>query len=154
MALTNAWNDLVHDMRDEMHDIATINRVDAARQAYLGLWATFIAVPLLFGLDKLVGVMTDNWEGYLAGWVNSLFPGDASDAVIWLGVIELIVAALVLTMPRIGGDVFAVWMLLAAINLFSNEMHELAVGALALGICSLCMARMSTHYHHREGVLR
>src|SRR5690349_11255823 len=50
MALTDAWHDIVHDMQDEMHDLATITRQDAARQAYLALWATMIAFPLVFGL--------------------------------------------------------------------------------------------------------
>lgn len=147
MALTHAW----HDMRDEMHDLATFSRVDAARQAYLGLWATFIAVPLLFGLDKLFGFMTDNWEGYLATWANDLLPGSASDAMMWFGVVELVLAACVVLAPRVGGDLFALWMLLGACNLFAIDgMAHLAVGLLALGVCALAMARMSTAYHHTE----
>lgn len=147
MALTHAW----HDMRDEMHDLATFPRVDAARQAYLGLWATFIALPLLFGLDKFLGFMTDNWEGYLSTWANDAMPGSASDAMLWFGGIEIVLAACVAFAPRVGGDLFALWMVLVAINLFSiDDMAHLAIGALALAVCALAMARMSTTYHHTE----
>jgi hypothetical protein len=152
MAFTHAWNDLVHDMRDELHDLATFPKVDAARQAYLGLWATFMAVPLLFGLDKFVGVMNESWEVYLASWANSIIPGSAADAMLWIGAVEIIIFLLVATMPRIGGDVLAVWMVLMAISLFSvGEMVELGIGALALAVCALGMARMSRTYHHHEG---
>jgi len=152
MAITHALHDLVHDMKDEMHDIATITRVDGARQAYLGLWATFMALPLLFGLDKFATVMTENWEGYLATWANDLLPGNASDAMLWIGGLEIVIAAVVAAAPRIGGDLFALWMVVVAINLFSlDEFLELGVAALALGICAVAMARLSTTYHHHEG---
>ena len=147
MALTHAW----HDMRDEMHDLATFPRVDAARQAYLGLWATFIVLPLVFGLDKLFGFMTDGWEGYLATWANDALPGSASTAMTWFGVVEIALAACVLLLPRVGGDLFAIWMVLVAINLFTiDDMAHLAVAALAFAACAAAMARMSTAFHHTE----
>jgi len=152
MALTHAWHDIVHDMQDEMHDLATITRHDAARQAYLALWATMIAFPLVFGLDRFTGAMNNNWEGYVATWANDLLPGTASDAIVVFGVVELVLAALVLAMPRIGGDLLALWLALLAVNLFSiDDMAWIAMGAVALAICSLAMARLSTTYHHTEG---
>lgn len=152
MAITHAWHDAVHDMRDEMRDLTSILNLDAARQAYLALWGTCMAVPLVFGLDKFAGVMTDTWERYLPSWGNDLLPGSASDAMLWIGGIEIVVAALVALLPRIGGDVFAVWMGITAIGLFSiGGMHELAVGAIALGLMGLAMARLSRTWHHTEG---
>ncbi len=149
MAMSHTFNEIVHDMRDEMHDLATINRVGADRQAYLGLWITFIALPLLFGLDKFAGLMTDNWERYLATWANDVIPGTAADAMVWMGAVEIVLAALVFAVPRIGGDLFALWMLIMAINIWSiGGMHELGVAAIALGVCALAMARLSTTYHH------
>lgn len=146
---THAWHDLTHDFRDEVHDLATITRVDAARQAFLGLWATFIVVPLLFGLDKILGFMTDNWEVYLATWMNDALPGSAADAMLWFGVIEILLAVAVFLAPRWGGDALAVWCLLGAISLFGIEgMAHLGVGLLALGVCALAMAHMSTAYGH------
>lgn len=151
MAFTHAWHDMTHDFRDEFRDLAAINRVDAARQAFLGLWLTFMALPLLLGLDKLVGFLDVRWEGYLASWVNDILPGSASAAVMWLGAVELVLAAVVLLAPRWGGDAMGLWMLLWAFSLFAiGGMAHLAIAAVALGICAVCMARLSTMFHHRE----
>lgn len=148
MAFTAAWHDLVADMRDEMHDIVTIAHVDKARQAYLGLWTTFMVLPLILGLDKFAGVMSDAWEGYLATWANDLLPGNASDAMLYVGGLEIALALIIALAPRIGGDLFALWSVVVAIDLFAIEMHELGVAALALGLCALAMARLSGAYHH------
>jgi len=154
MASTHAWHDLVHDMRDEVHDLATISRVSAARQAYLALWVTFMALPLLLGLDKLVGAFNSSYEMYLATWVDDLLPGSGATAMIWFGVIEIVLAAIVLAAPRVGGDLMAIWFGLMAINLFSiAEMNELGLVAGALAVCCLAFARLSTAYHHKEGTL-
>jgi hypothetical protein len=151
MAITHAWHDVVHDMRDEVHDLATITHVDALRQAYLGLWATFIALPLVFGLDKFAGFLTESWERFLPTWGNDVIPGTASDAMLWIGALEIVLAVLILTVPRIGGYLFALWMLVVAIGIFDiGGRHELGVGALALGVCALAVARMSKGYHHRD----
>jgi hypothetical protein len=148
MALTHAWHDIVHDFQDEMRDLTTINKLDAARQAYLGLWATFMAFPLLFGIDRFAGIMNENWEAYVADWV----PGSAATAVTAFGVVELVLFALVAAMPRIGGDLLAVWLVLLAINLFGvGDVAWIAMGTLALAVCCVAMARMSRAYHHSEG---
>jgi hypothetical protein len=152
MAITHAWHDIVHDMQDEMRDLATITRLDAARQAYLALWATMVAVPLVFGIDRFAGVMNENWEGFVATWVNDLLPGSASDAIVVFGVVELVLAALVAVTPRLGGDLLALWLVLLAINMFSIDgLIWIGMGTVALAICCLAMARMSTTYHHTEG---
>ncbi len=152
MAMTHAWHDIVHDLQDEMRDLATINKLDAARQAYLALWATFIAVPLLFGIDRFATYMNPNWDPYVANWVNDILPGNAGNAVAVFGVVELVLAAAVAVMPRIGGDLLALWLLLMAADLYSiGDYGWAATGTVALAICCLAMARMSTYYHHKEG---
>jgi hypothetical protein len=151
MAHTHAWDGIVHDMRDEFRDLATIAHVDAARRAWLALWLTCAALPLVFGLDKFAGVMTDTWERYLTTGVNDVVPGTAADAMLWVGAIEIILAALILAVPRIGGDLFGLWMVLVAINLFAlGGVHELAVGCIAIAIMAFAMAHMSKAYHHTE----
>jgi hypothetical protein len=147
---THAWDNIVHDMRDEVRDLGDITRLDAARRAWLGLWLTCAALPLVYGLDKFAGVMTDTWELYLTNGVNDIIPGDASDAMMMAGVIEIVLAILVLAVPRIGGDLFGIWMVLVAINLFAGSLHELAVGCLAIAVMAFAMAHMSKAYHHHE----
>ena len=151
MSTTHAWDNLVHDMRGEMHDLAHLQEVSAPRQAYLALWATFVVLPLLFGIDKLATIMTNSWDGYVAVWANNFLPGNAHDAVMWIGIVEIILAAVVLIAPHAGGDLLAGFYTLLAINLFGvDQMAHLAVGMLALAVCSFCMARMAQGDHKRE----
>jgi len=151
MAHTHAWDGFVHDMRDEFHDLATIAQVDAARRAWLALWLTCAALPLVFGLDKFAEIISDTWVFYLTTEANDIIPGTAADGMLWIGALEIVLAVLVLALPRIGGDLFAIWMVLVAINLFSlGGVHELAVGVLAIAVMAFAMAHMSTAYHHKE----
>jgi hypothetical protein len=151
MALTHTWHDMVHDMRDEMHDIATITHVEPARQAFLMLWATFIVAPILFGIDKFAGVLTDNWEGYLASWVNDLIPGSATDAMYYVGVVEIAAGVLVALAPRIGGYAVALWLAGIIVNLVSTgEYYDIALRDFGLLVGALAMARLATMFHHRE----
>lgn len=148
---THVWNEIVHDMRDEMHDIATINHTEPARQAFLMLWMTFALVTVLMGLDKFAGVLTDNWEFYLATWVNDLVPGTASDAMLWAGAIEIAIGVLVFVMPRVGGYVLAAWTAAIIVNLVSTELfHEIALGEVAVLVGAVALARLATMYHTRE----
>ena len=148
MALTDA----LHDMREEMHDLVAINHVDAVRQAYVGLWATFVVVPLVFGIDKFTGYITGNWDGFVATWVNNILPGSAAGAVTILGVVEILLAVAVALTPRIGGDLMFFYMVLAALSFFTiggAGMVILGIAALGGAVCALAMARLSTTYHRR-----
>ena len=147
MALADAF----HDIREEMHDLVTINHLDGARQAFVGLWATFVVVPLIFGIDKFAGYITSDWEVFIAKWVNNILPGTATDAVHVLGVVEILLALAVALMPRIGGDLFAIYMVLAAFSFFAiggGIMGFLGIVALAAAVCAVAMARLSTTVHH------
>jgi len=146
-----AFADAVHDMREEVHDLMTIGHVDAARQAYVGLWASFVAVPFIFGIDKFAGFLGAGWNGYIAGWVNNILPGNAANAVMTLGVVEVLLAIAVALKPRFGGDLTALYLVLAAFSVFTiggGGMVVLGIMFLASAVCALAMARLSTTYHH------
>jgi hypothetical protein len=143
-----AFSDAVHDMREEVHDLMTIGHVDAARQAYVGLWASFVAVPFIFGVDKFAGFLGAHWDGYIAGWVSNILPGNA---VMTLGVVEVLLAIAVALKPRLGGDLTAFYLVLAAFSVFTiggGGMVVLGIMFLASAVCALAMARLSTTYHH------
>jgi hypothetical protein len=148
MALTDA----LHDMREDMHDLVAFNHVDATRQAYVGMWATFVVVPLVFGIDKFTGFIAGDWSGYVATWVNSILPGSMAGAVTILGVVEVLLAVAVALAPRIGGDLLAIYLVLAALSFFTIGGAGMVIfGIVALGsaVCALAMARLSTTYHRR-----
>jgi hypothetical protein len=144
MAATHSWHDRTHRLTDEMsrdlHDLATIRRVAPARQAFVMLWALFTLLPIVVGLDKFAEVLT-SWEGYLATWVNDIVPGTASDAMIAVGVIEILAGLVVLMAPRYGAYIVALWLAAIIVNLVSTgDYYDIAardfglmVGALALG---------------------
>jgi hypothetical protein len=147
-----AFTDALHDMREDMHDLVGISHADAARQAYLALWGTFVVAPLVLGLDKFAGFMIGGWEGFVARWVNAILPGSAAGAVMILGAVEILLAVAVALAPRIGGDLMALYLVLAAFSFFTMGgagMMVLGIAALAGAMCALAMARLSTTYHHR-----
>jgi hypothetical protein len=149
---TMALTDALHDMREDMHDLVAINHLDAARQAYVALWATFVVVPLVFGIDKFTGFITGDWGGYVARWVNNILPGSTAGAVTILGMVEILLAVAVALAPRIGGDLLAVYLVLAAFSFFAiggSGMVILGIMAFGSAVCALAMARLSTTYHHR-----
>ena len=150
MAITHAWHGLVGDMRDEVHDLTTITTQDAARQSYLALWATAWAMPLLFGLDKMFDFMHASWARYFDTWVNNILPGSTMDHVHTIGALEVVLAALVLFMPRVGGDLLALYLVLGAISVFGvGGMPVFGFALLAFAACALAMARLSTSDHRR-----
>jgi hypothetical protein len=147
MAATHAWDGMSHDMRD----VGAITRAEPAHQAYLALWVGFVALPLIVGLDKLIGFLDVNWEGYLAGWVNNIVPGSASDAMMIVGIVEIAAAVLVAVAPRIGAYVVAAWLAGIIVNLLSiGNYNDIALRDLGLLIGALALARLAVTYHGRE----
>ena len=150
MTITETWHDMIHDMKDEVHDIATITHVAPVRQAYLMLWTTFVVVPIVAGIDKFAGLLSSNWEGYLAPWVNDLIPGSATDAMMYVGVVEIAAGVLVALAPRLGGYVVAAWLAGIVVNLVSmGEFYDIALRDVGLLIGALALARLATTMHRR-----
>jgi len=65
-----------------------------ARQAYEILHWGFTAAPVLFGLDKFAGLMT-NWERYLAPAFAKLSPFSAQKTMLAVGAIEIVAGLVV-----------------------------------------------------------
>ncbi len=126
-----------------MVNAPTPTRTDAgADRALLLLRALYTIAPIAFGLDKFAEVLTDNWEGYLAPWVNDIVPGSAHDAMLIVGAIEIVAGLVVAVAPRYGGLLVAAWLGGIIVNLVSmGEYYDIAlrdfgllVGALALSL--------------------
>src|SRR5919201_2409079 len=80
---------------------------DRSAQAFMLLRIGFTVAPILFGLDKFAEVLTDDWTKYLCTQFNDILPGDASDAMHIVGVIEIIAGLVVAVTPRFGGFLVA-----------------------------------------------
>jgi uncharacterized membrane protein YphA (DoxX/SURF4 family) len=81
----------------------SVLRSDPAAQAFMLLRIAFTVAPILFGLDKFAGILTDDWTRYLAPEFNDLIPGSASDAMHLVGVVEIAAGLAVAIAPHFGG---------------------------------------------------
>lgn len=124
--------------------LAPAGKGEGARQAFLLLRTVFTVAPILFGVDKFAGLLT-NWEKYLAPWVDNLVPGTAHQAMLAVGVVEVVAGILVAVRPAIGGYVVAAWLLGIIVNLVSmGQFLDVALRDFGLLVGALALARLAT----------
>ena len=143
-----------HDTGTRTTDVTTTALDPGARRAYLLLRTVFTIAPIAFGLDKFVGWLTD-WENYLAPWINDLVPGSAHDAMLLVGVIEVVAGVLVALAPRLGGYVVALWLAGIIVDLVSMQDHyDIALRDFGLLVGALALAQLATTHARRGWGLR
>jgi hypothetical protein len=124
---------------------ATTLRNDPVAQAFLLLRIGFTVAPILFGLDKFVGVLTDDWTRYLSTQFNDLLPGNASDAMHIVGVIEIAAGLVVAVAPRFGGFLVAAWLGGIILNLLLvGGYGDIALRDFGLLLGALTLARLAS----------
>jgi hypothetical protein len=120
-----------------------------AHQAFLLLRTVFTVAPILFGLDKFFGLLTD-WEQYLAPQIDALIPGTAHQAMLAVGVVEILAGVLVAVAPRIGGYVVAAWLAGIIVNLLLiGDFYDVALRDFGLLVAALALARPATAFPRR-----
>ena len=120
-------------------------RRDPAAQAFLLLRVAFTVAPILFGLDKFAGVLTDDWTRYLAPQFNDILPGSAQDAMYIVGVVEILAGVTVLVAPRFGGLLVAGWLAGIIVNLLLvGGYGDIALRDFGLLLGALTLARLAT----------
>jgi hypothetical protein len=120
----------------------SVLRRDPAAQAFTLLRIAFTVAPILFGLDKFAGVLTDDWTKYLASEYNNIIPGSAADAMHIVGVIEIAAGLAVAVVPRFGAPLVAAWLAGIIVSLLlvggygdiALRDFGLMLGALTLGL--------------------
>ena len=123
---------------------SAVLRSDPAAQAYLLLRIAFTVAPIVFGLDKFAGVLTDDWTRYLAPAFNDVIPGNASDAMHIVGVIEIAAGLVVAVTPRFGGLLVAGWLAGIIVNLLIvGGYGDIAMRDFGLMLGALTLARLS-----------
>jgi hypothetical protein len=138
--------------RDTSAPPAGISSVPAARQAFLLLRTVFTVAPVLFGVDKFIGLLTD-WERYLAPQIDGFIPGSAHAAMLAVGAVEIIAGLLVAVLPRVGGYVVAMWLAAIIVNLLLiGEFYDVALRDFGLLVSALALARLAIAFdHHGDG---
>jgi hypothetical protein len=119
------------------------DRASGARHAFLLLRTLFTVAPIVVGLDKFLGLLTD-WEQYLAPWIDAITPGTAHQAMLAVGVVEMLAGVLVAVRPRLGGYVVAVWLTGIVVSLVSTGTHlDVALRDLGLLVAALALAQLA-----------
>jgi uncharacterized membrane protein len=112
-------------------------------RAFTLLRTVFTIAPIAFGLDKFFEVLTD-WERYLAPWIDDLVPGSAHQAMLVVGVIEILAGIAVAVLPRYGALLVAGWLAGIIVNLVSmGQYHDIALRDFGLLVGALALAALA-----------
>ena len=124
---------------------STERRLDnPAFQAFALLRLGFTVAPILFGLDKFLDWLVD-WRLYLAPEINDLVPGNAHQAMLAVGVIEIVAGLVVAVRPRFGGYLVAAWLAGIIANLLLQaDFYDVALRDFGLLIAAVALARLAT----------
>jgi hypothetical protein len=123
-------------------------RADPVAQAFLLLRVVFALAPVLFGLDKFAGVLTDDWTRYLAPQFDDVIPGSAATAMHLVGAVEIVAGLVVLAVPRFGGLLVAGWLGGIILNLLLvGGYGDIALRDLGLLAGALALSRLAAAEH-------
>ncbi len=124
-------------------------KTDPTYQAFWLLRIGFTVAPILFGLDKFTELLTD-WDRYLAPGIDDLVPGTAHQAMLAVGVIEIVAGIAVALMPRFGGYLVAAWLGGIILNLLIlGDFYDVALRDFGLLLGALTLARLATAFPSR-----
>jgi len=123
---------------------------DYAYQAYQILHWAFVAAPVLAGLDKFLGKLT-NWQQYLAPAIAGLAEQAGLSAhtfMLIVGAIEMAAGVLVAIKPRFGAYVVAIWLVGIIVNLLILPgFYDIALRDFGLCLGALALARLSGQFN-------
>src|SRR5512145_228276 len=108
-------------------DVTAHRLENPAFQAFTLLRIGFTLAPILFGLDKFLDWLVD-WRIYLAPEINDLIPGTAHEAMLAVGVIEIVAGLVVAVRPKLGGYLVAAWLAAIIGNLLlQGDFYDVAL---------------------------
>jgi len=115
----------------------------------------FTVAPILFGLDKFVNVLADDWTRYLATELNDMIPGSAADAMHIVGVVEIVAGLVVAVMPRFGGLLVAGWLGGIIVNLLLvGNYGDIALRDFGLLVGALALSRLASAQAAPRGIAK
>ena len=127
---------------------------DPAYQAYTIMRIAFTVAPILFGLDKFLDWLVD-WRIYLAPEINDLVPGNAHQAMLAVGVIEIVAGLVVALRPKFGGYLVAAWLGGIILNLLLQaDFYDIALRDFGLLLGALTLARLATGFERQPAPAR
>jgi hypothetical protein len=117
-----------------------------AYQAFAMLRIGFTVAPILFGLDKFLNWLVD-WPFYLAPQLNDVIPGNAHQAMLAIGVVEIVAGLVVAVRPKFGGYLVAAWLGGIIVNLLVlADFYDVALRDFGLLLGAVALARLATAF--------
>lgn len=103
------------------------------------------AVVLLAGLDKLLGTdLIVYWPKYISPFVAAHLPVSQGIFLGAMGLIEIVVALMLLTRwPRLGGFLSVAWLLLISVNLLMLGAIDIAIRDILLALGAYVLAELT-----------
>jgi hypothetical protein len=121
-----------------------------ARQAYEILHWGFVAAPVIAGLDKFVGLLT-NWDQYLSPTFARISPLSLHGTMQAVGVVEIIAGLVVALKPKVGGWVVAAWLAGIILNLaLLGTVWDIALRDFGLMLGAIALARLAVAHESGE----
>lgn len=125
------------------YDTTAASDPAASHQAFKALQLGFVVAPILAGLDKFVGLMTD-WSQYLWPPLANAF-GSAGAFMSVVGVVEIAAGIIVAVKPRFGGYLVAAWLCGIIVNLLLvGGFLDIALRDVGLALGAFALARLAT----------
>ncbi len=117
---------------------------DKMTTAWWSLRIAFFVGPFLAGLDKFFHRLT-NWDQYLSPMALRTLGSHSHQFMLAVGVVEIIVALLVITSwTRLGAYLASIWLLLIAINLvMTGQYFDIALRDVGLCLSALGLAKLT-----------
>ena len=129
--------------------VRDLSTVRPAYQAYCVLYAGFIALPILAGVDKFFHFLV-NWDQYLAPIAVQILPISGHTFMLIVGVVEVAAGLLIAFRPRIGAYVVALWLAGIIVNLLLIPgFYDIALRDFGLALGALALARLSQEFNAR-----
>jgi hypothetical protein len=124
-------------------------------RAYVLLRATFAALPIVTGVDKLFFDRLTDWSIYVAPVVVKHSPISVDALMRVAGICEIAAGLLVAFLPRIGAKVVVLWLIGIVTNLLLTGhygdivVRDIGLAAAALALDSLSAAPSGSSAHPR-----
>jgi uncharacterized membrane protein YphA (DoxX/SURF4 family) len=111
--------------------------------AFLILRFGFTVAPIVAGLDKFLGLLTD-WEKYLAPGIPNALGMTPHTFMMIVGVIEIVAGLVVAFRPRFGGYLVAGWLVgIMAVLVMTGGYLDVVLRDLGLCLGAFALAKLA-----------
>lgn len=120
--------------------------INPSYQAFSLLYAGFIGLPVIAGVDKFFHLLVD-WTVYASPVFAAAFGGNVVLMMRIVGVVEIAAGILVALRPRLGGLVVAGWLAAIVVNLLLIPgFLDVALRDIGLMVGALALSRLAAQF--------